>query len=237
LIFRFHLDQEKKMEELSKNLTAIQQNIERAARKSGRSSQDVTLLAVSKTVDIATAQQVYELGIRDFGENRTQELNRKQAAIPEARWHMIGRLQSNKLKDIIGHIHLIHSMDSWHIAEEIDKRARYLQTEAAVLLEVNISGEEQKAGIEPADVAGILDALGQLTSLRLYGFMTMAPLSSVGEESRPIFAELFELREKLKCKKFTNVDLKYLSMGMSQDYEVAVEEGANIVRIGSALFN
>ena len=225
------------MEELSRKFTAIQQNIEKAARKSGRSAQDITLLAVTKTVDIATAQQAYDLGIRDFGENRTQELNHKQAAIPEARWHMIGRLQSNKLKDIVGHVHLIHSMDSWHMAEEIDKRARHLQTEAAVLLEVNISGEEQKAGIEPADVAGILDSLGQLTSLRLYGFMTMAPLSFEGEESRPIFAELYNLREKLKNEKFANVDLKYLSMGMSQDYEVAIEEGANIVRIGSALFN
>ncbi len=225
------------MEELSKKLTVIQQNIEKAARKSGRSGQDITLLAVTKTVDIATAQQAFELGIRDFGENRTQELNRKLAAIPDARWHMIGRLQSNKLKDIVGRVHLIHSMDSWHMAEEIDKRARRLQTEAAVLLEVNISGEEQKAGIEPGDVAGMLDSLGQLPSLRLYGFMTMAPLSSVGEESRPIFAELYNLREKLKNKHFANVELKYLSMGMSQDYEVAIEEGANIVRIGSALFN
>lgn len=225
------------MEEIRSKLTPIQQNIEKAARKSGRSAQDVTLLAVTKTVDIATAQQAFELGIRDFGENRTQELNRKQAAIPDARWHMIGRLQSNKLKDIVGRVHLIHSMDSWHIAEEIDKRARHLQTEAAVLLEVNISGEEQKAGIEPADVARMLDSMGQLTSLRLYGFMTMAPLSSVGEESRPIFAELYNLREKLKNKNYANVELKYLSMGMSQDYEVAVEEGANIVRIGSALFN
>jgi pyridoxal phosphate enzyme (YggS family) len=225
------------MEEIRSKLTPIQQNIEKAARKSGRSAQDVTLLAVTKTVDIATAQQAFELGIRDFGENRTQELNRKQAAIPDARWHMIGRLQSNKLKDIVGRVHLIHSMDSWHIAEEIDKRARHLQTEAAVLLEVNISGEEQKAGIEPADVARMLDSMGQLTSLRLYGFMTMAPLSSVGEESRPIFAEQYNLREKLKNKNYANVELKYLSMGMSQDYEVAVEEGANIVRIGSALFN
>jgi pyridoxal phosphate enzyme (YggS family) len=128
-------------------------------------------------------------------------------------------------------------MDSWHMAEEINKRALYLQTEAAVLLQVNISGEEQKTGVELEDVAQILDSVGELQALRLYGFMTMAPLSSVGEESRPIFAELNKLREKWKDKPFKNVDLKYLSMGMSQDYEVAIEEGANIVRIGSALFN
>jgi pyridoxal phosphate enzyme (YggS family) len=225
------------MQELREKLTGIRQKIERAALKTGRNPQEVTLLAVTKTVDIATAQQAFELGIRDFGENRTQELNRKQAAIPQARWHMIGRLQSNKLKDIVGKVHLIHSMDSWHMAEEINKRARIQQTEAAVLLQVNISGEVQKAGVEPADVQDILDSLGQLPALRLYGFMTMAPLSSVGEESRPIFAELSNLREKLKNKPFANVELKYLSMGMSQDYEVAVEEGANFVRIGSALFN
>lgn len=225
------------MEKLIQNFNTIQQNIGVAAGKSGRKLEDITFLAVTKTVDIATTQQAYQLGIRDFGENRTRELNLKQAAIPAARWHMIGRLQSNKLKDIVGRVHLIHSMDSWHMAEEIDKRARHLQTEAAVLLQVNISGEEQKTGVEPTDVAALLDSLGQLPSLRLYGFMTMAPLAFVGEESRPIFAELSNLREKLIGQSFTNVELKYLSMGMSQDYEVAIEEGANIVRIGSALFN
>ena len=225
------------MEELKQKLNTIQQKIDKAARLSGRSGQDVTMLAVTKTVDIETAQKVFDLGIRDFGENRSQELNRKQAAIPAARWHMIGRLQSNKLKEIVGRVHLIHSMDSWHMAEEINKRAQYLQTEAAVLLQVNISGEEQKTGVELKDVAQILDSLGELQALRLYGFMTMAPLSSVGEESRPIFAELNNLREKWQDKPFKNVDLKYLSMGMSQDYEAAIEEGANIVRIGSALFN
>lgn len=225
------------MERLRQNFITIQQKVEKAARKSGSRAEDITLLAVTKTVDIETTQQAYQLGIRDFGENRTRELNRKQAALPAGRWHMIGRLQSNKLKDIIGRVHLIHSLDSWHMAEEIDKRARYLETEAAVLLQVNISGEEQKTGVEPADVATLLDSLGQLPSLRLYGFMTMAPLASVGEESRPVFAELYNLREKLKEQSFANVELKYLSMGMSQDYEVAIEEGANIVRIGSALFS
>ncbi len=224
------------MQALKVKLTGIQKNIERAALKVGRNPQEITLLAVTKTVDIAVARHAFELGIGDFGENRTQELNRKQAAIPQARWHMIGRLQSNKIKDIIGKVHLIHSMDSWHLAEEINKRALILQTEAAVLLQINISGEGQKAGVEPAEVESMLDSLGQLTALRLYGFMTMAPLSSVGEESRPIFAELSNLRDKHRQKTFTNVDLKYLSMGMSQDYEVAVEEGANLVRIGSALF-
>ncbi|HPF20786.1 MAG TPA: YggS family pyridoxal phosphate-dependent enzyme [Syntrophomonas sp.] len=225
------------MEELSKKLTVIQQNIVRAAGKAGRDPRDVNLLAVTKTVGIDIARQAYDLGIRDFGENRTQELNRKQAALPQARWHMIGRLQSNKVKDIVGKVHLIHSLDSWHMAEEINKRALNMQTEASVLLQVNISGETQKAGVEPDEVADILASLGQLPALRLYGFMTMAPLSSVGEESRPIFTELKNLQQTFQHRSFVNVDLKYLSMGMSQDYEVAVEEGAHFVRIGSALFH
>ena len=170
------------MEELSKKLTVIQQNIVRAAGKAGRDPRDVNLLAVTKTVGIDIARQAYDLGIRDFGENRTQELNRKQAALPQARWHMIGRLQSNKVKDIVGKVHLIHSLDSWHMAEEINKRALNMQTEASVLLQVNISGETQKAGVEPDEVADILASLGQLPALRLYGFMTMAPLSSVGKK-------------------------------------------------------
>ena len=225
------------MEQLKQRLMVIQQKIDQAARRSGRSAQDITMVAVTKTVDIETAQDTFDLGIRDFGENRSQELNRKRAAIPEARWHMIGRLQSNKVKEVVGNVQLIHSMDSWHLAEEINKRALYLQIEAAVLLQVNISGEEQKTGVELSDVPEILSSLGELPGLRLYGFMTMAPLSSVGAESRPIFAELANLQKRLNGKTFTHVDLQYLSMGMSQDYEVAIEEGANIVRIGSALFH
>lgn len=224
------------MEELRSRMIEIQQRIDRAARISGRSGQDVTLIAVSKTVDVDRAQAAFNLGIRDFGENRTQELNRKLQAIPQANWHMIGRLQTNKVKEVVGKAALIHSMDSWHLAREINKRAQYLQIEMPVLLQVNISGEEQKTGVEPGEVRAFLDSVGELQALRVYGFMTMAPLSYEGEESRPIFAELANLKAQLEGKSFKQVDLKYLSMGMSQDYEVAVEEGANMVRIGSAIF-
>lgn len=224
------------MEHIKQNIIEIQQKIDRAARTRGLAGQDITLIAVSKTVDIDKAQIVYDLGIKDFGENRTQELNRKLEAIPQANWHMIGRLQTNKVKEVVGQAVLIHSMDSWHLAEEINKRARYLQIQVPVLLQVNISGEEQKAGVEPADVPQFLDSAGELESLRIQGFMTMAPLSSEGEESRPIFAELANLKEQLNKKPFKQVELKYLSMGMSQDYEVAIEEGSNMVRIGSAIF-
>ncbi len=224
------------MENLRQRIFDIQCKIDQAARSRGRSGQEITLVAVSKTVDIDMAQMAFDLGIRDFGENRSQELNRKREAIPQGNWHMIGRLQTNKVKDVVGKAVLIHSMDSWHLAQEINKRAQYLQIEVPVLLQVNISGEDKKAGVEAGDVKSFLDSVGELEFLRVYGFMTMAPLSSEGEESRPIFAELANLQAQLKGKPFQQVDLKYLSMGMSQDFEVAVEEGSNMVRIGSAIF-
>lgn len=224
------------MAELKSRIIEVRQKIDQAARSGGRSGQDVTLVAVSKTIDISLAQLAFDLGIRDFGENRTQELKSKQQAIPQANWHMIGRLQTNKVKDVVGKAVLIHSLDSWHLAQEINKRAQYLNIEMPVLLQVNISGETQKAGVDPADVREFLDSVGELSALRVNGFMTMAPLNHAGEESRPIFAELAALRDELILKSFPQVDLKYLSMGMSQDYEVAVEEGANLVRIGSAIF-
>lgn len=224
------------MEALRKRIMEVQKRIDQAAHRSGRTGQDITLVAVSKTVDIDTARMAYEIGLRDFGENRTQELNRKQEAVPSARWHMIGRLQTNKVKDIVGKTCLIHSMDSWHLAEAIDKRGEFLQMEVPVLLQVNISGEEQKAGVDQLDVEQFLASAGELNWIRICGFMTMAPLHFTGEESRPVFAELADLNARMKKRDFQQVDLQYLSMGMSQDYETAIEEGANIVRIGSAIF-
>jgi len=224
------------VQELKQRIADIQKRIDQAARKSGRAGQDIRLIAVSKTVDIDQAQAVFDIGIRDFGENRSQELKRKLEAIPQANWHMIGRLQTNKVKDVVGKACLIHSMDSWHLAQELNHRGQYLQIEVPVLLQVNISGEEQKTGLEASDVKEFLDSVGELAALRVYGLMTMAPLSSVGEESRPVFAELANIQAQLKDKSYRNVDLQYLSMGMSQDYEVAIEEGSNMVRIGSAIF-
>ncbi len=224
------------MEQLKQRLREVQNRIERAARSSGRTAQDITLVAVSKTVDIDVAQMAYNMGVRDFGENRTQELNRKLQSISSARWHMIGRLQTNKVKDVVGKACLIHSLDSWHLAQAINQRAQYMQIEVPLLLQINIAGEEQKAGIDPRDAAEFLASAGELRSIRICGFMTMAPLSFEGEESRPIFAELAQLYSMFKGKHFQQVDLKYLSMGMSQDFEAAIEEGANIVRIGSAIF-
>jgi hypothetical protein len=224
------------MEELQQRLMEVERRIGQAAQKSGRSSQDITLLAVSKTVNNDIVARAYDLGIRDFGENRVQEFVSKNHSLPQAKWHIIGRLQTNKVKDVVGKAFLVHSVDRWQLAQELDKRGHYLEVPVPVLLQVNISGEKSKTGLETDEVVNFLQSVGEFTSLKVMGFMTMAALSSEPEESRPIFRELYSLKKQLDRKTFTNVELKYLSMGMSQDYEVAIEEGANIVRIGSALF-
>jgi pyridoxal phosphate enzyme (YggS family) len=178
----------------------------------------------------------YDLDIQDFGENRVQDFIKKKQSLDQARWHFIGRLQTNKVKDIVGSAFLIHSLDRWSLAQEIDKRGQYLGILVPVLLQVNISEEESKTGLKTDEVESFLDSIGELKSLQLEGLMTIAVQDTEPERSRPVFKELAALRGVLQKKIFSNVNLKYLSMGMSQDYEVAIEEGANIVRIGSALF-
>lgn len=221
---------------LGDHLAAVKKNIERAALKVNRNPADITLVAVSKTVDIEIIKAAYALGQIDFGENRVQALKPKSEALPQARWHLIGQLQTNKVKDVIGRACLIHSLDRWKLAEEIDRQARSRDILVPALVEINIVGEEQKAGMEPADVESFLDSIGQLKNIRLQGFMTMAPLLDDPEDARPVFRELSVLYQRLRTRRYENIDLRYLSMGMSQDYEVAVEEGANIIRVGTAIF-
>lgn len=225
------------MDYLHDNLQKVKGKIEKACWKAGRNPAEITLVAVSKTVDIETVRKAYELGITHFGENRVQELKNKVPLLPEANWHMIGRLQTNKVKDILGKVVLIHSLDRWNLAEEIDKRAKIMDINVSTLLQINIAGEEQKAGLLPDDVEYFLESIGQLSNIRILGFMTMAPLLDNPEEARPVFRELFNLRHKFSAHNYVNVDLKYLSMGMSQDFDIAIEEGANIVRIGSSIFH
>lgn len=224
------------MDILGEKIEKLNKRIEQAALKSGRRISDISLIAVTKTVDSAAVQLAYDWGIADFGENRVQELVKKMDLIPQARWHMIGRLQTNKVKDLIGRVYLIHSLDRWKLAEELDKRGQIAEIEVPTLLQVNISGEEQKTGISSGDVKDFLESAGQLSSLRIYGFMTIAPMTDNVEETRPVFRELFELKQKLSKRRYNNVELNYLSMGMSQDYEIAIEEGANIIRVGTAIF-
>lgn len=225
------------MQQLAAAIGEVRARIARAAQKSGRDPAAITLVAVSKTADIATVGEALALGLTDFGENRVQQLRERISALPEARWHMIGRLQTNKVKEIVGKVVLVHSLDRWNLAEALDKRGQALGVAVPALVQVNIAGEEQKTGVSPEELPEFLDSCGQLSALRIMGFMTMAPLADNQEEARPVFRELYHLQERLGQRSFTNVDFRYLSMGMSQDYEVAIEEGANIVRVGSAIFN
>jgi pyridoxal phosphate enzyme (YggS family) len=187
-------------------------------------------------VDYDKALECYKAGINDLAENRVQELERKIPYIPEANWHLIGRLQTNKVKDIVGRVCLIHSMDRWNLAEEINKRYQQAGLSAPVLLQVNVSGEQQKAGVSTDEVKSFLDSIGQLKALRVKGLMTMAPEVENAEETRPIFRELYHLKGIIASYKLENVQMDFLSMGMSQDYEIAIQEGSNMVRIGSAIF-
>ncbi|NLJ73274.1 MAG: YggS family pyridoxal phosphate-dependent enzyme [Syntrophomonadaceae bacterium] len=224
------------MQDIANNIKVLYDKIGLAAAKNNRIASDVEVVAVSKTVDIVAVEETLRLGITNFGENRVQELTRKISALPHANWHMIGRLQTNKVKDVIGKVVLIHSLDRWNLAEALNKRAEYDDIDVPVLLQVNVSGEEQKAGIKPQDIRSFLESVIDLPRLRILGFMTMAPEDDNPENARPYFRELNALKIKFSKEKLANVNLKHLSMGMSQDYEVAIEEGATIIRVGSLIF-
>lgn len=231
------------MEEVRDRLKLIKERIARAAERAGRKAGEIELIAVTKTVGVARVREALEAGVRSIGENRVQEALTKYGELtsnpPAAgifKWHMIGHLQRNKVGKALDIFDLIHSVDSLPLAEEIDKRAGVLGKKIDILIEINVSGEESKFGLGMDKVNEFLIAVSKLKNLRIPGLMTMAPFSDDPEQSRPHFRKLRHLSEKLKSSRLNNVEMEYLSMGMSQDFEVAIEEGANMVRIGSAIF-
>jgi len=219
------------------NLNAVREKVKRAALKAGTNPDAIHLIAVSKTVGPEVVDIACRHGLADFGENRVQDLVLKQSQYPQVRWHMIGRLQTNKVKDVIGRAFLIHSLDRWSLAEYIEKRAEKEKTVVSALLQVNVSGEKSKTGVAPREVPDFLDAVSRFNYLRVLGLMTMAPEVDDPEETRPVFKELRRIFDICKESKYPRVEMRYLSMGMTQDFEVAIEEGANMVRIGRALFD
>jgi pyridoxal phosphate enzyme (YggS family) len=226
-------------EELIANLRRVRENIAKACRRVGRPTDSVRLLGATKTKPPTVLRWAYEAGLKLFGENRVQEFLKKWEELrdlPDIEWHFIGRLQSNKVKYIIDKVRLIHSVDRPSLVDELQKRAtkRGIK-EVDVLLEVNVGGEETKGGVAPEEAPQLLEyILKNAPALRVKGLMTIPPYREDPEEVRPYFARLRELRDKL-AEEF-NLELPELSMGMSHDYEVAVEEGATIVRVGSAIF-
>lgn len=221
---------------LRANLDDVRRRIDQAARRAGRTGDDVRLVAVTKTVDVDTIRGLLDAGQEDIGENRARQLRDRAAALEGApvRWHMIGHLQRNKVKYCAGLCAMIHSVDSVRLAREIDKRSE--DEPVACLLEVNVSGEEAKHGLAPEAASEAAGEIAARPGVDLRGLMAMAPLAADPELSRPVFARLRELKDEINIERNLPRPLEELSMGMTQDFEVAVEEGATIVRIGSALF-
>lgn len=224
-------------ETLRRNLDAVLERIDAAARRSGRSWEDITLVAVTKTIPAEVINLAVDAGVRDIGENRVQEALAKRPQVREGvRWHLIGHLQRNKVRHVLDSFDLIHSVDRESLVDEIARRAMALGREVDVLVQVNASGEETKGGADP----GILESLCRYISntglLRVRGLMTMAPLCDDPEEVRPVFRRVREEAQRLSRLGLPRVSMEWLSMGMSGDFEAAIEEGANMVRIGRAIF-
>lgn len=221
----------------SDNFNYINEKISAAKKCTDLNNNDITLVAVSKTHTAHEVKQAYDCGVRDFGENKVQEILEKQPVLPEdIRWHMIGHLQTNKVKYIAPFIHMIHSVDSLKLCKEIDKQAAKNSRVIPVLLEVNISNEESKYGLNPSTVYEVLNSVSELKHISVKGLMTVAPFTDDEAVIREVFIKLRQLFLDIETKKLDNVDMNVLSMGMSNDYIYAIEEGSNCVRIGSSLF-
>ncbi|MFW6075492.1 MAG: YggS family pyridoxal phosphate-dependent enzyme [Chloroflexota bacterium] len=224
--------------EIRQGIDEVQSRIDSAASRSGRSGDDITLVAVSKTVDRDVVDIAYELGLREFGENRVQDAIGKFADdVPDDLiLHMIGPVQSNKARQCVGRFALIHSVDRKSLIDELAKRARAAGIVQRVLLQINVAREPQKHGCDPDDVARLLERVLMKESLSPIGFMMMAPLVEDPEQARPHFAEMQRIADRVRTA-YPDVDLPELSMGMTNDFEVAIEEGATIVRVGRAIFH
>lgn len=222
---------------LKENLEEVEKKIQAACDRAGRKRDEVTLISVSKTKPVSMLKEAYDLGVRIFGENKVQEIREKYEALPkDIEWHMIGHLQTNKVKYIVDKVKLIHSVDSLKLAETIDKEAAKHNTMVDILLEVNVAEEDTKFGLKTDEVMTVAQQVVQLPHIRLRGLMTIAPFVENPEENRTIFAELRKLYVDMKDKNIDNGTVSILSMGMTNDYEVAIEEGATMVRIGTGIF-
>ena len=222
---------------LKENLKTVEERIQSACKKAGRKREEITLIAVSKTKPPHMLQEAYDLGVRIFGENKVQEIREKYEVLPkDIDWHMIGHLQTNKVKNIVDKVKLIHSVDSFKLGEVIEKEAAKQNRIIDILLEVNVAQESSKFGLKTEEVIPLMEKFSQLQHIRVKGLMTIAPFVENPEENRAIFADLHKLYVDIKQKNIDNGTVSILSMGMTNDYEVAIEEGATMVRIGTGIF-
>ncbi len=221
---------------LQERIAQVEQRIQAACERSGRQASDVQMVAVTKYVSTEKTGQVLDAGLINLGENRWQNAKDKWEALHERGvWHFIGHLQTNKVKDVIGKFEYIHSLDRLSLAKELEKKAAELELIVKVFVQINVSGEESKYGLAPEAVEDFFQALQQMPHLKVVGLMTMAPEVDEPEQTRPVFRGLRELRDRLNTLGLTAEPIKHLSMGMSGDFEIAVEEGATFVRLGSIL--
>lgn len=219
------------------NYLAVEEKVKEACRRAGRNRNEVTLIAVSKTKPMSMIEELLPLGVVDFGENKVQELTAKEEALPSGiHWHMIGHLQRNKVKYIVDKACLIHSVDSLRLAETVSQEAEKKGVTANILIEVNVAGEDSKFGVNPDETAALAEAIAKLPNIAVKGLMTIAPFVENAEENREVFRNLRKLSVDIEEKKFNNVTMAVLSMGMTGDYEVAIEEGATMVRVGTGIF-
>lgn len=222
---------------IKENLEEVEARITRACERSGRERSEVTLISVSKTKPAEMLQEAYDAGSRDFGENKPQEIREKYPQLPtDIRWHMIGHLQRNKIKYIIDKVCMIHSVDSIRLAEAIDEEAKKHGIVMPVLIEVNVAEEESKFGVHLDKTESLIRQISELSNIQVQGLMTIAPFTENAEDNRIYFRKLRNLYVDIKDKNIDNVNMCNLSMGMTGDYEVAVEEGATMVRVGTGIF-
>jgi len=228
-------------DDFKSRLDAVRARIERAVRRAGRDPSSVTLVAVSKSVPVERLREAITNGCRVFGENRVQEALAKMEEVGgrapgEIEWHLIGPLQTNKIKAVVGRFALLHAVDRLEVAERLDRAARERGITQEVLLEVNVAGEKTKHGFSPDEVVRVAEQMGALPGIRVLGLMAVPPAAGVPEEARLHFRRLRILAAEVQAQKIPHIMMRELSMGMSGDFEVAVEEGATLVRIGTALF-
>ena len=222
---------------IKENLEEVREKIRQACQRSGRREEDVTLISVSKTKPVEMLKEAYEAGSRDFGENRVQEIMEKYGQMPEdVRWHMIGHLQKNKVRQVIDKAVLIHSVDTVELAEQIEKDAAKRDLTVDILLEVNVAEEESKFGFRTEEVEAAVMKIKEFPQVHIKVLMTIAPFVSNSEDNREVFKKLYQLYVDIRSKNIDNVNMSVLSMGMTGDYEVAVEEGATMIRVGTGIF-
>lgn len=222
---------------ITDRLKVVRERMARAAERAGRRAEGVTLVAVSKTRTVAEVEEALRAGVEVLGENRVQEAEEKHGAVSlAARWHLVGHLQTNKARKAVEIFELIHSVDSLRLAQEVDRRAERMGKVADVLVQVNTSGEASKSGVALDGALDLIGAVSGLKSIRVRGLMTIGALGAEGDRARPFFVRLREIRDRVAAAQIPGVSMEHLSMGMTGDFEAAIEEGATLVRVGTAIF-